>query len=63
MQFSAIVNRFIVKTELNSIFTNDFLKKDFIFRKMFIVADLVSLNNAVDFINFVKHFQTFIADC
>ena len=29
MQFSAIVNRFIVKTYLNSTFTNDFKRKDF----------------------------------
>ena len=43
MQFSAIVNRFIVKTKLNSAFTNDLKKKNKIFRKMFIVADLVSL--------------------
>ena len=43
MQFSAKVNRFIVKTELNSAFTND-LKRKFFFRKMLIVADLVSLN-------------------
>ena len=42
VQFSAIVNRFIVKTYLNSTFTNDLKrkKKD---RKMFIVTDLVSL--------------------
>ena len=43
MQFSAIVNRFIVKTLLNSTLTND-LKKKKKNRKMFIVADLVSLN-------------------
>ena len=30
MQFTAIVNRFILKTELNSAFTND-LKKNFFF--------------------------------
>ena len=42
MQFSAIVNRFIVKTYLNSAFTND-LKRKLNFRKMFVVADLVSL--------------------
>ena len=43
MQFSAIVNRFIVKTELKtSAFTNDLKRKE-IFRKMFIVGDLVSL--------------------
>ena len=43
MQFSAIVHRFIVKKQLNSTFTNDLKRKDF-FRKMFIVADLVSLS-------------------
>ena len=42
MQFSAIVNRFILKAQLNSAFTNDLKRKDF-FEKMFIVADLVSL--------------------
>ena len=46
MQFSATVNRFIAKTKLNSTFTNDLKKKKKkTFRKMFIVADLVSLNN------------------
>ena len=50
MQFSAIVNRFIVKTELNSAFTNDLKRKDF-FRKMFVVADLVSLNTCVLFLS------------
>ena len=44
MQFSAIVNRFIVETYLNSAFTNDLKRKGF-FRKMFIVADLVSLSD------------------
>ena len=44
MQFSAIVNRFIVKTNLNSTFTNDFKRKLKKNRKMFIVADLFSLN-------------------
>ena len=29
MQFSAIANRFIVKTKLNSTFTNDLKRKDF----------------------------------
>ena len=43
MQFSAIVNRFIVKTKLNSTFTHD-LKRNKKFRKMFIVADLDSLS-------------------
>ena len=45
MQFSAIVNRFIVKTYLNSAFTNDLKRKYFFFRKMYIVADLVSVFN------------------
>ena len=43
VQFSAIVHRFIVKTQLNSTFTNNLKRKDFFFRKMFIVADLVPL--------------------
>ena len=43
MQFSATVNRFIVKTYLNSAFTNDSKRKE-IFLKMLIVADLVSLS-------------------
>ena len=44
MQFSAVLNMLIVKTKLNSIFTNDLKRKDFFFRKMFIATDLVSLN-------------------
>ena len=44
MQFSAIVNRFILKNYLNSAFTND-LKRKYFFPKMFIVADLGSLKN------------------
>ena len=44
MWFSAVVNRFIVKTSLNSAFTNDLNRKDF-FRKIFIVADLVTLKS------------------
>ena len=43
MQLSAVLNIFIVKTSLNSIFTND-LKITFFFGKMFIVTDLVSLS-------------------
>ena len=39
MQFSAIVNRCIVKTLLNSAFTNDLKRKMFI-----VVADLASLS-------------------
>ena len=50
VQFSAIVNRFIVKTYLNSTFTND-LKQNKKIRKMFIVADLVSLNLDISIIN------------
>ena len=42
MQFSAIVNRFIVKTYFNSAFTND-LKENKIFRKMFKVTDYAAL--------------------
>ena len=44
MQFLAIVNRFIVKTLLNSAFTND-LKRNENISKMFIIADLVSLTD------------------
>ena len=40
MQFSGVVNRFIVKALLSSIFTND-LKR--VFLKMSITADLVTL--------------------
>ena len=43
MQFSTIVNRFSVKISLNSAYTNDLKRKEF-FWKMFIVADLASLN-------------------
>ena len=43
VQFSAVVNRFILKTLLNSTFTNDLKRKLKKNRKMFIVADLVSL--------------------
>ena len=42
MQFSAVLNIFIVKTYFNSIFTNDLKRKDFFFRKMFKVTDLAS---------------------
>ena len=42
MQLSAVLNIFIVKTKLNSIFAND-LKRKCLFRKMFIVTALVSL--------------------
>ena len=34
MQFLAIVNRFIVKTFLNSAFTNDIKRKDFFFKNV-----------------------------
>ena len=43
MQFSAVLNMFIVKTYLNSIFTND-LKRIFFFRKMFKVTEYAALN-------------------
>ena len=43
MQFSAIVNRFIVKTQLNSAFTNDLKRKFFFFRKMLKVTDYAAL--------------------
>ena len=46
MQFSAKVNIFIVKTQLNSTFTND-LKENKKNRQMFIVADLVSLSRSL----------------
>ena len=50
MQFSAIENRFIVKTYLNSAFTNDLKRKETKnFRKKFIVADLVSLNVSIGY--------------
>ena len=42
MQFSAIVNRFIVKTNL-ILLLQMIYKENKKFRKMFIVADLVSL--------------------
>ena len=42
MQFSAMVNRFIVKTLLDSTFTNDLKRKE-IFSKMFIVADFLAV--------------------
>ena len=42
MQFLAVLNIFIVKTYLNSIFTNDLKRKDF-FSKMFKVKDLALL--------------------
>ena len=45
VQFSAIVKRFIVKKLLNSAFTNDLKRKLKKNRKMFIVADLVFLND------------------
>ena len=35
-----VVNRFIVKAKLNSIYTNDY--KRFFFMKMLIIADLVT---------------------
>ena len=44
MHFSAVLNIIIVITKLNSTFTNDIKRKDFFFRKMFIVTYLVSLS-------------------
>ena len=49
MQFSAVLDIFIVKTKLNFIFTNDLKRKEF-FRKMFMVTDLVSLKENCDFL-------------
>ena len=46
MQFSAVLNIFIVKTLLNSTFTNDLKRKEF-FSKMIIVTDLVSLKTLI----------------
>ena len=42
MQFSAVLNMFIVKTYLNCIFTNDLKRKDF-FSKMFKVTEYAAL--------------------
>ena len=42
MQFSAVLNMFIVKTYLNSIFTNDLKRKEN-FRKMFKVTEYAAL--------------------
>ena len=49
MQFSAVLNIFIVKTLLNSIFTND-LKRIF-FEKMLKVTDLASLSSFIGYIS------------
>ena len=43
MQFSAVLNIFIVKTKLNSTFTNDLKKKKI--RKMFIVTENAALSS------------------
>ena len=43
MQFSDILNIFIVKTLLNSTFAND-LKRKYFFRKMFIVTEYAALS-------------------
>ena len=45
MQFSAVLNSFIVKTYLNSTFTNDLKRKEFFFRKMFIVTEYAALKH------------------
>ena len=47
MQFSAIVNRFIVKNNLILLLQTQFLEKK-IFRKMSIVANLVSLKAVME---------------
>ena len=44
MQFSAVLNIFIVKTKLNSTFTNDLKRKFFFFRKMSIVTEYAALS-------------------
>ena len=61
MQLLAVLNIFIAKTQLNSIFTND-LKRNFFFRKMFIVTDLVSLANGQNgkVVNIGQYFADFI---
>ena len=46
MQFSAVLNIFIVKTKLNSTFTND-LKRKYFFRKMSIVTEVAALRRVV----------------
>ena len=43
MQFSAVLNIFIVKTKLNSTFTND-LKRKYFFSKMSIVTEYAALS-------------------
>ena len=43
MQFSSVLNIFIVKTWSNSTFTNDLKKKKKFFRKMFIVTEYAAL--------------------
>ena len=55
MQFSAIVNRFIVKLNL-ILLLQMILKEKKIFRKMFIVADLVSLKcqKSLTFYHFIS---------
>ena len=58
MQFSAVENRFIVKTYLNSTLSND-LKRNFFFRKMFIVTDLVTLN-VTCFVWFVSSLMDYV---
>ena len=50
MQFSAVLNMFIVKTYLNSIFTNG-LKRKKIFRKMFKVTEYAALKRQAALFN------------
>ena len=52
MQFSANVNRFIVKAKLTFIFTND-LKRKYFSLEMFIIVDLVTLDD-VYFVEYNK---------
>ena len=53
MQFSAVLNIFIVKTKLNSTFTND-LKRNKIFRKMLIVTEYAALKCVMFFFYFIQ---------
>ena len=46
MQFSAALNIFIVKTKLDSTFTNDFKRNEF-FRKMSIVTEYAALTPCI----------------
>ena len=50
MQFSAVLNIFIVKTYLNSTFTNDLKRKYFFFRKIFIVTEYAALTKVLCYV-------------